>query len=73
MTDFKQLIGIVATGQSLTMQQSQRAFDIMMSGDATPSQMGAFLMALRVAGKRPIRCNYDKRFVRIRSSVLAND
>ena len=51
MTDFKELIGVVAAGQSLTRQQSQRAFDIMMSGDATPSQIGGFLMALRVRGE----------------------
>ncbi len=29
----------------------EAAFDIMMSGDATPSQMGGFLMALRVRGE----------------------
>jgi anthranilate phosphoribosyltransferase len=51
MTDFKELIGIVAAGQSLTRQQAQAAFDIMMSGDATPSQIGGFLMALRVRGE----------------------
>ena len=51
MTDFKELIGIVAAGQSLSREQSQSAFDIMMSGDATPSQIGGFLMALRVRGE----------------------
>ncbi|NKB52078.1 MAG: anthranilate phosphoribosyltransferase [Rhizobiaceae bacterium] len=51
MADFKELIGIVATGQSLTRGQAQDAFDIMMSGDATPSQIGGFLMALRVRGE----------------------
>ncbi|MEP1208376.1 MAG: anthranilate phosphoribosyltransferase [Rhizobiaceae bacterium] len=51
MADFKELIGIVATGQSLTREQAAQAFDIMMSGDATPSQIGGFLMALRVRGE----------------------
>ena len=51
MTEFKDLIGIVAAGQSLTREQAQAAFDIMMSGDATPSQIGGFLMALRVRGE----------------------
>ena len=51
MTVLKELIGIVATGQSLTQDQAQQAFDVMMSGDATPSQIGAFLMALRVRGE----------------------
>ena len=32
-------------------RSSSRAFDRMMSGEATPSQMGAMLMALRVRGE----------------------
>ena len=51
MADFKQLIGIVANGDPLTRAQSEQAFDIMMSGKATPSQIGGFLMALRVRGE----------------------
>ncbi|MEM9733695.1 MAG: anthranilate phosphoribosyltransferase [Pseudomonadota bacterium] len=51
MTDFKSLIGIAAAGESLTREQAARAFDIMMSGEATPSQIGGFLMALRVRGE----------------------
>ena len=49
--DLKELLGLAATGQVLTEQQAERAFDIIMSGDATPAQMGAFLMALRVRGE----------------------
>src|SRR6201997_4947600 len=51
MDDFKSLIGKVATGAELTLQESAAAFDRMMSGEATPSQMGALLMALRVRGE----------------------
>ncbi|MDH3594833.1 MAG: anthranilate phosphoribosyltransferase [Rhodospirillales bacterium] len=51
MTDLKQLLGVAATGTALTEAQAEAAFDIMMSGDATPSQMGGFLMALRVRGE----------------------
>ncbi|MEE9375382.1 MAG: anthranilate phosphoribosyltransferase [Rhizobiaceae bacterium] len=51
MKNFQQLLGIVATGDTLTRAQSEVAFNIMMSGDATPSQIGAFLMALRVRGE----------------------
>ena len=51
MSEFKALIATVATGQPLTRAQSETAFDIMMSGDATPAQIGAFLMALRVRGE----------------------
>jgi anthranilate phosphoribosyltransferase len=45
------LIGKVATGAALTRDEAARAFDQMMSGEATPSQMGALLMALRVRGE----------------------
>ena len=52
MTDeLKPLIGKVATGATLTRDEAARAFDFMMSGAATPSQMGALLMALRVRGE----------------------
>ncbi|MDF1719528.1 MAG: anthranilate phosphoribosyltransferase [Minwuia sp.] len=48
---FKALIGRVADREELSVDDARTAFDIMMSGNATPSQMGAFLMALRVRGE----------------------
>src|ERR1700758_2940380 len=51
MDDFKALIGKVATGAELTVQESASAFEQMISGEATPSQMGALLMGLRVRGE----------------------
>jgi len=49
--EFKALIAKVATGASLTRQEAASAFDSMMSGEATPSQMGGLLMGLRVRGE----------------------
>jgi anthranilate phosphoribosyltransferase len=49
--DFKALIAKVATGASLTREEAAAAFDRMMSGEATPSQMGGLLMAMRVRGE----------------------
>eukprot|EP00752_Nemacystus_decipiens_P017418 g15613.t1 len=49
--DIKHLIAQVADGRPLSTAEAERAFDIMMSGDATPSQMGGLLMALRVRGE----------------------
>jgi anthranilate phosphoribosyltransferase len=49
--DFKGLIAQVADGASLSRDQAEEAFEIIMSGEATPSQIGAFLMALRVRGE----------------------
>jgi anthranilate phosphoribosyltransferase len=51
MDDLKSIIGKVATGATLTREESASAFDAMMSGEATPSQMGGLLMALRVRGE----------------------
>src|ERR1700746_4234541 len=51
MGDLKALLAHVAQGRSLGESEAEAAFEIIMSGDATPSQMGAFLMALRVRGE----------------------
>lgn len=51
MADLKPLLGKVASGQALTRDESRQAFDVLMSGEATPSQIGGFLMALRVRGE----------------------
>src|ERR1700758_4816443 len=51
MDDLKSIIGKVATGATLSREESASAFDSMMSGEATPSQMGGLLMALRVRGE----------------------
>jgi anthranilate phosphoribosyltransferase len=51
MDDFKSIIAKVATGATLSREESATAFDRMMSGEATPSQMGGLLMALRVRGE----------------------
>jgi anthranilate phosphoribosyltransferase len=49
--DFRVLLAKVGNGETLTVDEAERAFDIMTSGDATPAQMGAFLMALKVRGE----------------------
>jgi anthranilate phosphoribosyltransferase len=51
MDDLKVIIGKVATGAALSREEAASAFDRMMSGEATPSQMGGLLMALRVRGE----------------------
>jgi anthranilate phosphoribosyltransferase len=49
--EFRALIGKVATGAALSRDEAASAFSQMMAGEATPSQMGALLMALRVRGE----------------------
>jgi anthranilate phosphoribosyltransferase len=50
-TELKLLMQKVATGASLTEDETRDAFETMMSGVASPVQMAAFLMALRVRGE----------------------
>lgn len=51
MSEFTPFNAKVAEGKSLTADEAAEAFAIMMSGDATPAEMGAFLMGLRVRGE----------------------
>jgi anthranilate phosphoribosyltransferase len=51
MADLKPLLAKVAGHASLTRDEARQAFEILMSGEATPSQIGGFLMALRMRGE----------------------
>ncbi|MEJ0012882.1 MAG: anthranilate phosphoribosyltransferase [Bauldia sp.] len=51
MADLKAAIGKVASGAKLTQDESREAFGVIMSGEATPAQIGAFLMGLRLRGE----------------------
>src|SRR5262245_7256497 len=51
MDAFKPYIAKAATGAPLTREEARSAFDTMLSGEVTPAQAGAFLMALRVRGE----------------------
>ncbi|MFZ1414762.1 MAG: anthranilate phosphoribosyltransferase [Defluviicoccus sp.] len=47
----KPLLAKAAGGQTFTAEEAEEAFSIIMSGEATPAQIGAFLMALRIRGE----------------------
>ena len=49
--DFRGLLAKVGNGTALGIDEAERAFDIMTSGNATPAQMGAVLMGLTVRGE----------------------
>ena len=51
MDAFKSLITKIASGASLTRGEAERAFDMLLSGEVTPAQMGGFLLGLRVRGE----------------------
>lgn len=45
------ILSDLAEGHNLSQEQAARAFQIIMNAGATPSQMGAFLLGLRVKGE----------------------
>lgn len=51
MSELKPLIAKAADGKPLSRDEARTAFNILMSGEATPSQIAGLLMALRVRGE----------------------
>ncbi|HIN92320.1 MAG TPA: anthranilate phosphoribosyltransferase [Alphaproteobacteria bacterium] len=51
MPSLPPLLAKLATGASLSKTEAKTAFEIVMSGEATPSQIGALLMGMRVRGE----------------------
>src|SRR5436309_13220715 len=68
--DLKALLAHVAQGHSLTEAEAEAAFDIIMSGNATPSQMGALLMALRVRGETVDEITGAARIMRLKALTI---
>ncbi|MEO1562424.1 MAG: anthranilate phosphoribosyltransferase [Pseudomonadota bacterium] len=51
MSDALKPLIAAAADRALTPDEARAAFDLIMAGDATPSQIGGLLMALRVRGE----------------------
>ncbi|WP_027486386.1 anthranilate phosphoribosyltransferase [Allorhizobium undicola] len=51
MNGLKPFIAKVANREALSRDEAAAAFEILMSGEATPAQIGGFLMALRMRGE----------------------
>lgn len=51
MSGLKEFLPRLATGATLTETEAEAAFHIIMSGEATAAQIGAFLIALRMRGE----------------------
>ena len=44
----KRVLDDLSSGKTLDISQAEQAFEIIMSGQAQNSQIGAFLMALKI-------------------------
>ena len=66
----KPLLNKVAAGQALSEPEAENAFNIIMSGDATPAQIGAFLMALRVRGETVDEITAAARIMRSKALMI---
>jgi len=51
MEAFKPFLARIAERDPLSRAEAEAAFGLILSGDATPAQIGAFLMGLRVRGE----------------------
>ena len=49
--DIKQALGKIAENKDLTGEEMRDVMRIIMAGEATPAQIGAFLMGMRIKGE----------------------
>ena len=69
--DAKVLLGTIAGGRHLTEDEMFDGLDRMTDGEATPAQMGAFLMGLRVRGETIAELTGAARLLRSRMLPVA--
>lgn len=67
----KPILARVADGHSLSEADAEAAFEILMSGAATPAQIGAFLMGLRVRGETVDEITGAARIMRAKATPVS--
>ena len=72
MDALKPLLAQLADGTPLSEADTAQAFDIMMSGAATPAQIGAFLMGLRVHGETVEHITAGARVLREKATHISS-
>ena len=70
-TTLRPLLARLASGATLTEDEAEHAFDIIMSGEATPAQIGGLLMAMRVRGETVAELTGAVRALRARMTAVA--
>jgi anthranilate phosphoribosyltransferase len=67
----KPILARVADGHALSEAEAEAAFDILMTGEATPAQIAGLLMALRVRGETVAEITGAVRAMRARMSRVS--
>jgi anthranilate phosphoribosyltransferase len=68
--DLKPILARLAGGETLSADEAEAAFTIIMSGEATPAQIGALLMAMRVRGETVPEITGAVRAMRARMTAI---
>jgi anthranilate phosphoribosyltransferase/anthranilate synthase/phosphoribosyltransferase len=68
--DLKPFLARLAVGETLSDDQAEAAFDVIMSGEATPAQIGGLLMAMRVRGETVAEITGAVRAMRSRMAAI---
>lgn len=68
--NLKPFIARLAAGETLSADQAEAAFDVIMSGEATPAQIGGLLMAMRLRGETVAEITGAVRAMRARMTAI---
>jgi anthranilate phosphoribosyltransferase len=68
--DLKPALARLAARETLSVSEAEAAFTIIMSGEATPAQIGALLMAMRVRGETVPEITGAVRAMRARMTAI---
>jgi anthranilate phosphoribosyltransferase len=68
--NLKPILARLAVGETLSEDESEQAFGIIMSGEATPAQIAGLLMAMRVRGETVAEITGAVRAMRARMTAV---
>jgi len=71
VTNLKPVLARLAGGATLSEAEAEAAFDVVMSGEATPAQIAALVMAMRVRGETVLELAGAVRAMRSRMVKVA--
>src|ERR1700677_4637626 len=70
VANLKPFLARMAAGETLSDDHAEAAFDVIMAGEATPAQIGALLMAMRVRGETVAEITGAVRAMRARMTAI---